>query len=84
MKGVPEKELSLIRQALQRGQLTGSERFIDETEKILGRRVEFRAQGRPSRGCGRSKINLSPFFPYYFVVRYYKPDVDKLPPKPCK
>ncbi len=20
---------------------------------------------------------------YYFVVRYYKPDVDKLPPKPC-
>jgi hypothetical protein len=22
--------------------------------------------------------------PYYFVVRYYKPDVDKLPPKTCK
>lgn len=22
--------------------------------------------------------------PYYFVVRYYKPDVDKLPTKPCK
>lgn len=22
--------------------------------------------------------------PYYFVVRYYKPDVTKLPPKPCK
>ena len=22
--------------------------------------------------------------PYYFVARYYKPDVDKLPPKPCK
>lgn len=22
--------------------------------------------------------------PYYFVVRYYKPDVDKLPPKPCR
>ncbi len=21
--------------------------------------------------------------PYYFVIRYYKPDVDKLPPKPC-
>jgi hypothetical protein len=21
--------------------------------------------------------------PYYFVVRYYKPDVNKLPPKPC-
>jgi hypothetical protein len=22
--------------------------------------------------------------PYYFVVRYYKPDVEKLPPKPCR
>jgi hypothetical protein len=22
--------------------------------------------------------------PYYFVARYYKPDVDKLPPKPCR
>ncbi|PHQ65824.1 MAG: hypothetical protein COB99_01825 [Sulfurimonas sp.] len=22
--------------------------------------------------------------PYYFVVRYYKPDIAKLPPKPCK
>jgi len=22
--------------------------------------------------------------PYYFVVRYYRPDVDKLPPKPCQ
>ena len=21
---------------------------------------------------------------YYYVVRYYKPDVAKLPPKPCK
>ena len=54
LKGVPEKELSLIRQALQRGQLTGNERFIDEAEIILGRRVAFRAQGHPSRGCGRS------------------------------
>ncbi len=22
--------------------------------------------------------------PYYLIVRYYKPDVDKLPPKPCR
>ena len=21
--------------------------------------------------------------PYYFVVRYYKPDLDNIPPKPC-
>mgnify|MGYP001816440336 CR=1 FL=1 len=44
-----EVELSLIRQALQRGQLTGNNRFIDAVEKILGRRVEFRAQGRPGK-----------------------------------
>ena len=47
-QGIDHDELSLIRQALQRGQLTGSERFTDEVEKILGLRVEFRAQGRPA------------------------------------
>lgn len=26
---------------------------------------------------------VNPGEPYYFVVRYYKPDVQKLPPKPC-
>ena len=46
-EGVPDRELSLIRQAVQRGQLTGNDKFIDEVGKILGRRVEFRAQGRP-------------------------------------
>lgn len=48
-KGVPDKERSLICQALQRGQLTGNDRFVDDVEKILGRRVEFRAQGRPGK-----------------------------------
>ena len=38
--GTPDKEICLIRQALQRGQLTGNNRFIDEVEKIMGRRVE--------------------------------------------
>jgi len=32
--------------------------------------------------CGQMRANAGK--PYYFVVRYYKPDVDKLPPKPCK
>lgn len=27
---------------------------------------------------------VNPGEPYYFVVRYYKPNVDRLPPKPCK
>ena len=48
-KSVPDKEVGLIRQALQRGQLTGDFRFVDEVEKILGRRVEFRSQGRPGK-----------------------------------
>jgi putative transposase len=46
---IPNDEWSLIRQAMQRGQLTGNGRFVDEVEQILGRRVELRAQGRPRR-----------------------------------
>ena len=46
---IPEGEWSLIRQSLQRGQLTGSSRFVDEIEKKIARRVEFRGQGRPSK-----------------------------------
>ena len=48
-EGTTDKEICLIRQALQRGQLTGNNRFIDEVEKVLGRRVECRAQGRPAK-----------------------------------
>jgi len=46
----PEGEWELIRQSLQRGQLTGSERFVDEIEEKIERRVEFRGHGRPRRG----------------------------------
>ncbi len=35
--------------ALQRGQLTGTHRFIDEVEQRLGIRVEQRKQGRPKK-----------------------------------
>jgi len=48
-EAVPPSEIDLIRTALQRGQLTGSTRFVDEIEKILGQRVELRGQGRPRR-----------------------------------
>jgi putative transposase len=44
---IPNGEWSLIRQTLQRGQLTGSTRFVDEIEQKINRRVEFRGQGRP-------------------------------------
>ena len=47
--GVPEAEIKLIREALQRGQLTGSERFISETESMLQRRIGCRGKGRPRK-----------------------------------
>ena len=46
----PSTKWDIIRQAVQRGQLTGRNRFIDEIEKKIGRRVEFRKQGRPNKG----------------------------------
>jgi putative transposase len=44
---IPEEELRVIRQSVQRNQLTGSKRYIDTIEKKIGKRVEFRGQGRP-------------------------------------
>ncbi|MFZ6045086.1 transposase [Pseudomonas sp. CR3202] len=46
-QAVPAEELSLIREAIQRGQLTGNNRFVDEVERIAGVRIERRKQGRP-------------------------------------
>jgi putative transposase len=46
---IPQGQLELIRQSLQRGQLTGSERFVDEIEEKIKRRVTFRGQGRPGK-----------------------------------
>lgn len=40
---------NLVGEALQRGQLTGSNRFVDEVERIIGRRIEHRRPGRPAR-----------------------------------
>ncbi len=47
-QGVPSEELTLIREALQRGQLTGNTRFVDEVEAVMGLRIERRGQGRPA------------------------------------
>lgn len=49
-KSIPESEWELIRQAVQRGQLTGGDSFIERVSKTIGQRVEFRGQGRPKRG----------------------------------
>ena len=46
-QAIAPDEWGLIREALQRGQLTGSEHFAADVQRILGFRVERRGQGRP-------------------------------------
>jgi putative transposase len=43
--GLSEESLTLIREAVNRGQLTGDHRFVDEVEAALGRRIERRSPG---------------------------------------
>ena len=47
--GIDPAERALIHAALQRNQLTGDARFIDEVERRIGRRVELRGRGRPRK-----------------------------------
>lgn len=47
--GIPDNEFQLIQQAVNRNQLTGGSRFIDEIEQITGKRLELRGQGRPKK-----------------------------------
>lgn len=46
---IPRGQSELIREAAQRGQLTGGEAFALEVAEIIGRRVERRGQGRPPK-----------------------------------
>ncbi len=48
-ESIPDGEWTLIRDALQRGQLTGTARFVDEIERIAGQRIELRSRGRPRK-----------------------------------
>ena len=45
--GVSKADQVLIAEALQRNQLTGGRRFIEEIEKRIGRRIEPKGRGRP-------------------------------------
>ncbi len=45
---IPAIELRLIRESVQRGQLTGGDRFVSEVEASIGRRVGTGGRGRPS------------------------------------
>ncbi len=44
---IPEGEWEQMREAIQRRQLTGGNRFVEEVAKTIGRRVERRGRGRP-------------------------------------
>ena len=55
---IPVGEWAFIQEVVARGQLTGNSRYIEEVEKIIGRRIEHRRPGRPN-----TKQNKSvPFF----------------------
>jgi len=46
---VPDDELKLIRESLQRGQVTGSERFREEISLRLGIRLSNKGSRRPKK-----------------------------------
>jgi putative transposase len=49
LSAIPEDEWAHIRESLQRGQLTGTERFAAEISAMVGRRVLRRGPGRPKK-----------------------------------
>ena len=46
---IPEAELTLIRETIQRGQLTAGAKFAGEISEKIGRRMELRGPGRPKK-----------------------------------
>lgn len=54
---IPAGELTAIRQAIHREQLTGSQMFISEIQSRTGRRLEPRGRGRPRRAENKSVPN---------------------------
>jgi len=47
--GTADSEIELIRTAVARNQLTGSDRFRDQIARRTGRRIESRGRGRPKK-----------------------------------
>lgn len=45
--GITDKEINLLRAALQRNRLTGNDRFVEEVAIRIGCRAENRGRGRP-------------------------------------
>jgi len=46
---ISDEEKGIILSAVQRGQLTGGNTFVDEIESRLNRRIELRGRGRPRK-----------------------------------
>lgn len=46
---VEKSQLKLIREAVHRGQLTGETAFVDQIDRAIGRRIEYRRPGRPRK-----------------------------------
>ncbi len=46
-QGASNQEIALLRSAWARNQLTGNQRFVDEIERRIGRRIECRGRGKP-------------------------------------
>lgn len=49
ISAIPHGEWDFLRESIQRGQLTGNQRFVDQVESVIGRRIEHRKQGRPRK-----------------------------------
>jgi len=49
LSGISDEELSMIRTALRRNQITGNQAFQEAIERRTGRRLSSRGRGRPSK-----------------------------------
>jgi putative transposase len=54
---IPDGELKLIRESVQRCQLTGGNRFVTEVKAMIERRIEHRGPGRPVRSENTGKAS---------------------------
>lgn len=48
-ESIPKEEWELIRQATKRGGVFGNDRFKEEIERLIGRKLDFRSKGRPRK-----------------------------------
>lgn len=60
-RGIDQVELRVIREAVQRNQLTGSGQFRETIEERTGRRISDRPPGRPSQSTAASINKPDPF-----------------------